>query len=184
MLDVELTEANGYAEREAAVTMLERSVSGCGTLGADRGYDTRGFVAELRARGVTPHVAQHDRRRRSAVDGRTTRHRGYRQSQKRRKIVEQVFGWMKTVGGGRKLRFVGRERNRGWLELTAAALQPGAHGQARGCRGVGAVRPPPRQGALRDAPGAGREATITKPEAASTASRHSETPEGASSATC
>ena len=121
VLDVELTEANGYAKREAAVTMLERSVSGCGTLGADRGYDTRGFVAALRARGVTPHVAQNDRRRRSAVDGRTTRHRGYRQSQKRRKIVEQVFGWMKTVGGGRKLRFVGRERNRGWLELTAAA---------------------------------------------------------------
>ena len=121
VLDVELTEANGYAEREAAVTMLERSVSGCGTLGADRGYDTRDFVAALRARGVTPHVAQNDRRRRSAVDGRTTRHRGYRQSQKRRKIVEQVFGWMKTVGGGRKLRFVGRERNRGWLELTAAA---------------------------------------------------------------
>ena len=109
VLDMELTEANGYAEREAALTMLERSVSGCATLGADRGYDTRDFVA------------QHERRRRSAVDGRTTRHRGYRQSQKRRKIVEQVFGWMKTVGGGRKLRFVGRERNRGWLELTAAA---------------------------------------------------------------
>ncbi len=117
VLDLELTEANGYAEREAAVTMLERSVSGCGTLGADRGYDTRDFVAELRGRGV----AQHDRRRRSAVDGRTTRHRGYRQSQKRRTIVEQVFGWMKTVGGGRKLRFVGRKRNRCWLELTAAA---------------------------------------------------------------
>ena len=62
-----------------------------------------------------------DHHRRSAVDGRTTRHRGYRQSQKRRKIVEQVFGWMKTLGGGRKLRFVGRERNCGWLELTAAA---------------------------------------------------------------
>ena len=65
--------------------------------------------------------AQHDRRRRRAVDGRTTRHAGYWQSQKRRKIVEQVFGWMKTVGGGRKLRFVGRARNRCWLELTAAA---------------------------------------------------------------
>ena len=65
--------------------------------------------------------AQHDRRRRRAVDGRTARHAGYWQSQKRRKIVEQVFGWMKTVGGGRKLRFVGRERNRCWLELTAAA---------------------------------------------------------------
>ena len=102
-------------------TLLERSTSGRATLGADRGYDTRDFVAALRGRGVTPHVARNDRRRRSAVDGRTTRHRGYRQSQKRRKIVEQVFGWMKTVGGGRKLRFVGRERNRGWLELTAAA---------------------------------------------------------------
>ena len=55
------------------------------------------------------------------MDGRTTRHARYWQSQKRRKIVEQVFGWMKTVGGGRKLRFVGRERNRCWLELTAAA---------------------------------------------------------------
>ena len=69
-------------------------------------------MAALRARGVTPHVAQHDRRRRSGVDGRTTRHAGYWQSQKRRKIVEQVFGWIKTVG---------RERNRCWLELTAAA---------------------------------------------------------------
>ena len=89
--------------------------------GGAAGYDTRDFVAELRARGVTPHVAQNDRGRRSAVDGRTTRHLGYRQSQQRRKIVEQVFGWMKTVGGGRKLRFVGRERNRSWLEFTAAA---------------------------------------------------------------
>ena len=78
VLDVELTAADGYAEREAAVAMLERGVIGCGTLGADRGYDTRDFVAELRARGV----AQHDRRRRSAVDGRTTRHAGYWQSQK------------------------------------------------------------------------------------------------------
>ena len=104
-----------------AATRRNATPRRCATLGADRGYDTRDFVAELRARGVTPHVAQHDRRRRSAVDGRTTRHRGYRQSQKRRKLVEQVFCWMKTVGGGRKLRFVGRERNRCWLELTAAA---------------------------------------------------------------
>ena len=64
--------------------------------------------------------AQHDRRRR-AIDGRTTRHAGYGQSLRRRELVEEVFGWMKTVGGGRKLRFVGRERNRAWLELTAAA---------------------------------------------------------------
>ena len=112
VLDVELTEANGTAEREAALCMLERSTSGVATLGADKGYDTRDFVAGLRARGVTPHVAQNNSRRRSAVDGRTTRHAGYRRSQRRRKLVEEVFGWIKTVGGGRKLRFVGIERNR------------------------------------------------------------------------
>ena len=70
---------------------------------------------------MTPHVAQNDTRRRNAVDGRTTWHAGYGHSQRRRKLVEQVYGWLKTVGGGRKLRFVGLERNRLWLELTAAA---------------------------------------------------------------
>ena len=84
--------------------MLERSTGRRATLGADRDYDTRDFVAAPRARGVTPHVARNERRRRSAVDGRTTRHAGYGLSQRRR-----------------KLRFVGRERNRGCLELTAAA---------------------------------------------------------------
>ena len=69
----------------------------------------------------TPHVARNDRRRRSAVDGRTTRHAGYAVSQRRRKRVEEVFGWLKTVGGGRKLRYVGRARNRSWLEFAAAA---------------------------------------------------------------
>ena len=121
VLDVELTQASGYAEREAALAMLDRCAAGGATLGADRGYDTRDFVAGLRARGVTPHVAQNESRRRSAVDGRTTRHAGYGHSQRRRKLVEQVYGWVKTVGGGRKLRFVGLERNRCWLELTAAA---------------------------------------------------------------
>ena len=77
VLDVELTEASGYAEREAALAMLDRSASAGATLGADRGYDTHDFVAGLRARGVTPHVAQNESRRRSAVDGRTTRHAGY-----------------------------------------------------------------------------------------------------------
>ena len=105
-----------------------------------------GGLSELRARGVTPHVAQLDRRRRSAVDGRTTRHRGYRQSQKRRKIVEQVFGWMKTVGGGRKPRFVRRERNRGWPELTAAACNLVRMARLETAGGVGTVRPPPRPG--------------------------------------
>ena len=121
VVDVELTEADGYAEREAALAMLERSVRGPATLGADRAYDTRDFVGDLRALGVTPHVAQNERGRRSAIDRRTTRHPGYAQSQRRRKIVEEVFGWIKTVGAGGKLRYLGRARNKLWFELTAAA---------------------------------------------------------------
>ena len=70
---------------------------------------------------MTPHVAQNDRGRRSAIDRRTTRHPGYRLSQRRRKRVEEVFGWIKTIGGGGKLRYLGRARNKLWLELTAAA---------------------------------------------------------------
>lgn len=121
VVDVELTQATGRAERAAALQLLDRQRRSQGTtLGADRGYDTRDFVAALRARGVTAHVAQHERQR-SAVDGRTTRHLGYAQSQRRRKLVEEVFGWMKTVAGARKLRFIGVARNRCWFEVTAAA---------------------------------------------------------------
>ncbi len=121
VVDVELTEADGYAEREAALAMLERSVRGPATLGADRAYDTRDFVWDLRALGVTPQVAQNEQGRRSAIDRRTTRHPGYAQSQRRRKIVEEVFGWIKTVGAGGKLRYLGQARNKLWFELTAAA---------------------------------------------------------------
>ena len=122
VVDVELTEANGRAEREAALRMVQRSTAGRATLGADRGYDTRGFVSGLRALGVTPHVARNERRwGHSAIDGRTTRHAGYARSQRRRKRVEEVFGWMKTVGGGRKLRYADSARNRLWLEFAAAA---------------------------------------------------------------
>ena len=122
VVDVELTAAHGRAEREAAVAMVERSTTGRATLGADRGYDTRDFVAQLRSRGVTPHVAVNDRRwGHGAIDGRTTRHDGYALSQRRRKRVEEVFGWIKTVGGGRKLRYVGAAANRFWLELNASA---------------------------------------------------------------
>ena len=121
VVDVELTEADGYAEREAALAMLERSVRGPATLGADRAYDTRDFVWGLRGLGVTPHVAQNEQGRRSAIDRRTTRHPGYAQSQRRRKRVEEVFGWIKTVGAGGKLRYLGRARNKLWFELTAAA---------------------------------------------------------------
>ena len=121
VVDVELTEADGRAEREAALEMLERSVCGPATLGADRAYDTRDFVWAARPFGVTPHVAPNDRGRRSAIDGRTTRHEGYRQSQRRGKRFEEVFGWLKRVGGGGKLRYLARARNKLWLELTAAA---------------------------------------------------------------
>ncbi len=122
VVDVELTEAYGRAEREAAVAMVERSTTGRATLGADRGYDTRDFVAQLRSRGVTPHVAVNDRRwGHGAIDGRTTRHDGYALSQRRRKRVEEVFGWIKTVGGGRKFRYVGAAPNRFCLELNASA---------------------------------------------------------------
>ena len=85
----------------------------------DRGYDTRDFVGRARALGVTPHVAQNDRGRRGAIDRRTTGNAGYCQSQRRRKRVEEIFGWIKTVGG--KLRYLGRARNKRRLRLTAAA---------------------------------------------------------------
>jgi hypothetical protein len=93
------------------------------TVAADKAYDTRDFVANLRVMGATPHVAQfggHGRRG-SAIDGRTTRHAGYAVSQRKRKLVEQGFGWMKTVGGLRQLRHRGGQRV-GWIfTFTAAA---------------------------------------------------------------
>jgi len=121
VVGVALTEASGTAERQAALALLDRCVSGRATLGADRGYDSRDFVADLRKRRITPHVARNDRKRRSAIDGRTTRHRGYAVSQRRRKRVEEVFGWAKTVGGLRKLRYIGQARNALCATLTAAA---------------------------------------------------------------
>ncbi len=119
VVDVSLTSATGTAEREAALDMLEK-VHGSHrvTVGADKGYDTADFIANCRSMKVTPHVA---RRETSKLDGRTTRHAGYQTSQRIRKRVEEIFGWVKTVGGGRKLRYIGLERNRLWWELTAAA---------------------------------------------------------------
>ena len=89
------------------------------SVGADRGYDTKDFVTECRELNVTPHVAQ--RKRWSAIDGRTTRHETYRASQKVRKRVESIFGWMKTVGGFRRSRYVGLERTGLCGELVATA---------------------------------------------------------------
>jgi len=103
--------ASGYAERAAALELLgalERG--GRVTLGADKGYDTRDFVAAARLLGVTPHVAQNTTHRASALDGRTTRHAGYAVSQRRRKRVEEIFGWLKTVGLMRKTRHRGTRR--------------------------------------------------------------------------
>ncbi len=80
------------------------------TMGGDKGYDTRDCVADLRRRGVTPHVAQNTNGRSSAIDGRTTRHPGYATSQRIRKRVEEIFGWMKTVGGFRRTRYRGLDR--------------------------------------------------------------------------
>ena len=92
------------------------------TLAGDKGYDTKDFVAELRHMRVTPHVAQNDSGgRRSAIDGRTTRHAGYRISQQRRKVVEEFFGWLKTVAGQRKTKYRGLWRV-GWIFTFAAAV--------------------------------------------------------------
>ena len=88
----------------------------------DKGYDSAEFVAGCRQLQVTPHVAQNQSGRRSAIDGRTTRHHGYAISQRARKRVEEIFGWKKTVGGCRKLRFVGRARNRIWTLLAGATF--------------------------------------------------------------
>ena len=120
VVDLALTQATGVAEREAALEMLGRlHRRRRATVGADKGYDTKDFVAGCRKRAVSPHVAR--KRRHSAIDGRTVRHSGYAVSQRVRKRVEEIFGWMKTVGGGRKLRYRGLERNLMWTTLTTAA---------------------------------------------------------------
>ena len=120
--NVEVLQANGTAERDAALVMIE-AIPGDGriTVAADKGYDTKDFVAEARNLHATPHVAQNNKGRKSAIDGRTTRHPGYAVSQQKRKRVEEIFGWMKTVGGMRKLRHRGLHLV-GWMfTLTAAA---------------------------------------------------------------
>jgi transposase len=121
VVDVRVTQATGTAERNAAAEMLSgKPASRPATLGGDRGYDTAAFVKQLREMKVTPHVAQNDSHRRSAVDARTTRHDGYAISQRKRKRVEEVFGWMKTVALQRKTRFLGPDRT-GWMFTLAAA---------------------------------------------------------------
>ena len=117
-----LTQATGTAEREAAVDMAQQIRQRQRvTLGADKAYDTYDFVRNLRDLSVTPHVTQHNQNRSSAIDGRTTRHPGYAVSQRKRKRVEEIFGWIKTIGLMRQTRHRGLERV-GWMfTFTAAA---------------------------------------------------------------
>jgi transposase len=121
VVDVEVLQANGTAERDAALLMIE-NIPGDQrvTVGADKAYDTKDFVEETRNMNATPHVAQNNKGRKSAIDGRTTRHAGYAISQQKRKRVEEIFGWMKTVGGMRKLRHRGLQLV-GWMFTFAAA---------------------------------------------------------------
>jgi transposase len=112
IVDTRLTRVSGHAERLAALEMIEPhgERSRAITLGADKGYDARDFVMELRELNVRPHVARNTSGRRSAIDRRTTRHAGYAASQRTRKRIEEAFGWIKTVAGLRKTRFRGLER--------------------------------------------------------------------------
>jgi transposase len=122
VVNTELLQANGTAERDAALLMVE-AIPGTQrvTLAADKGYDTRDFVSELRQMSVTPQVAQNEKRvGGSAIDRRTVRHAGYALSQRKRKRIEEVFGWLKTVGLLRKTRHRGVFRV-GWVFTFAAA---------------------------------------------------------------
>jgi transposase len=127
LVDFQLSQATGTAERDAVPDLLEQARSRGfrpRTLGADKGYDTKDCVADLRTRKVTPHVTQNTSGRRSAIDKRTTRHVGYAISQCIRKRVEEIFGWMKTFGGFRRTRYRGLERTQlaGYLVATAYNL--------------------------------------------------------------
>ena len=122
VVQADATKATGRAEREAAIEMIGRqsphSIRPL-TLGADKGYDTRDFVADMRLIGVTPHVAA--KVNRSALDGRTTRHASYATSQRKRKLIEEAFGWAKTIGGMAKVKLRGLPRVRHAFTLTMAA---------------------------------------------------------------
>ena len=123
LVDACLTQADGHAERIAALHMIEPRADRpqAITLGADKAYDAEDFVNELRSMKATPHVAQNTNGRSSAIDGRTTRHAGYAVSQRIRKRIEEAFGWMKTIGGQEKTKFRGRDRVAWAFTFTAAA---------------------------------------------------------------
>jgi transposase len=120
VVDVAVTRATGTAEREAAETLVKRTINKPGaTLGADKNFDTQDFVAAMRQRKVTPHVARKEKD--SAIDRRTTRHDGYRKSLKIRKRIEEVFGWAKTIGPLRQTKFRGLKKVAAQAVFTFAA---------------------------------------------------------------
>jgi len=124
-VDVSVGAADGHAEREHALKMLRR-LRRRGfqprTLGADKGYDTRDFVHAVRQLSITPHIAPKNQTRSGPrIDGRTTRHPGFQVSQRVRKRIEEIFGWMKTIGGLRKLRYRGTAKVRLWTYFSASA---------------------------------------------------------------
>jgi len=121
-VNARVTQATGTAERQAAIAMLtDRPGKGRITVGGDKAYDTKDFVRQTRIINVTPHVAQNTKNRSSAIDNRTTRHTGYPVSQKKRKRVEEIFGWLKTVGFLRKTRHRGTDRV-GWMFTFGVAV--------------------------------------------------------------
>ena len=127
LVDFQLTQATGTAERDAVPELIDQARERGfhpQTLGADKGYDTRACVADLREPKVTPHVTQNTSGRHSAIDGRTTRHAGYAISQRIRKRVEEIFAWMKTIGGFRRTRYLGLDKTQmaGYLVASAYNL--------------------------------------------------------------
>jgi len=123
LMNIMIDTADGYAERGSAIAMVDECIPENKriTLGADKAFDTSDFIEVCRDRKITPHVAQNETRKGgSALDERTTRHAGYKVSQIKRKLVEEIFGWMKTVGGMRKTRYKGKARTQLWAYIVGA----------------------------------------------------------------
>jgi hypothetical protein len=131
IVDAMVTQADGTAERDAALLMLyrkwrnrrQRGKRGARSVGADKAYDTSDFVATVREMGIRPHVAQNTKRTGgSAIDGRTARHQSYSISQRKRPLIEKAFGWMKQTGGMRKTKLRGLAKVAWQFLMTAAAF--------------------------------------------------------------
>ena len=121
LVGIDVRHASGTGEREGALALVDAHLRRGATLGADKGYDVHDFVEQLKRRGIRPHIARHTQGRRSAIDGRTARGKGYAISQQVRKRIEQGFGWVKTIGDLRKLPLVGLSHVRAWATWNFAA---------------------------------------------------------------